>query len=176
VSGEPSFFARFLANPSRVGAIAPSSPYLARAIAAAADLSCDLLELGPGTGVLTAALLARGLPPQRLTLIEYDADFAAALRVRFAGVRVINGDAFAFAELTGDSHFSTVVSGLPLLNYPREQGRALIAAALARGATFVQFSYGWSPPVPPPEGATVTLAARVWRNLPPAAVWVYRKS
>lgn len=171
-----SFFSRFLANPLRVGAIAPSSSYLAHAIAAAADLSSDVLELGPGSGVITAALLARGLPPERLTLIEYDADFAAALREQFAGVRVIEGDAFAFPDLTGNACFSTVVSGLPLLNYPRDQGRALIAAALARGAFFVQFSYGWSAPVPPPEGATVTLAARIWRNLPPAAVWVYRLS
>lgn len=170
----PSFFSRFVANPSRVGAIAPSSKHLARAIAAAADLSGNVLELGPGTGVVTAALLARGLPSERLTLIEYDTGFAAALRVRFAGVRVITGDAFAFAELIGNAHFSAVVSGLPLLNYPRDQGRALIAAALAHGASFVQFSYGWSAPVLPPEGATVTLAARIWRNLPPAAVWVYR--
>jgi phosphatidylethanolamine/phosphatidyl-N-methylethanolamine N-methyltransferase len=168
-----TFFWRFLAHPVRVGAIAPSSAHLARAMAAAADLSGDVLELGPGTGVFTAALLARGLPPERLTLIEYDANFAAALRARFAGVRVIEGDAFAFANLASSTRFSTVVSGLPLLNYPREKGCALIAAALARGASFVQFSYGWSAPVLPPKGATVTLAARIWRNLPPAAVWVY---
>jgi phosphatidylethanolamine/phosphatidyl-N-methylethanolamine N-methyltransferase len=169
-----AFLFRFLANPLRVGAIAPSSPYLARAMAGAADLSGNVLELGPGTGVFTAALLARGLPPERLTLIEYDADFAAALRVRFAGTRVIEGDAFAFPELVGDNRFSTIISGLPLLNYPRDQGRALIAAALSHGASFVQFSYGWSAPVPEPEGASVTLVTRVWRNLPPAAVWVYR--
>ncbi len=118
-------------------------------------------------------MLARGLHPERLTLVEYDSEFAAALRVRLTGVRVITGDAFALPELVGDTRFSTVVSGLPLLNYPRDQGRALIATALSRGASFVQFSYGWSAPVPPPEGATATLAARIWRNLPPAAVWVY---
>jgi phosphatidylethanolamine/phosphatidyl-N-methylethanolamine N-methyltransferase len=173
VASGVSFFARFLANPWRIGAIAPSSPYLARAIVAAADLSGDVLELGPGSGVVTAALLAGGLPPHRLSLIEYDAEFAAALRLRFAGVRVMDGDAFAFAKLVGEARFSTVVSGLPLLNYPKDQGRALIATALSRGASFVQFSYGWSAPVPPPDGAMVTLAARVWRNLPPAAVWVY---
>lgn len=145
-------------------------------MAGAADLSGNVLELGPGTGVFTAALLARGLTPERLTLVEYDPDFAAALRVRFPGLRVIKGDAFAFPELVGDARFSTVVSGLPLLNYPRAQGCALIAAALSRGASFVQFSYGWSAPVSPPEGASVTLTARIWRNLPPAAVWVYRLS
>lgn len=168
-----AFFFRFLARPRRVGAIAPSGAHLARAMAGAADLSGDVLELGPGTGVFTAALVEHGLPPQRLTLIEYDEDFAAALRARFASVRVIEGDAFAFPALVGGMRFSSVISGLPLLNYPKEQGRALIAAALARDASFVQFSYGWSAPVPAPDGATVTLAARIWRNLPPAAVWVY---
>ncbi len=143
----------------------------------AADLSGDVLELGPGTGVFTAALLERGLPPERLTLIEYDKVFAAALRARFPRVRVIEGDAFAFAALVGSMSFSAVVSGLPLLNTPREMGRALIAQALAnsvRGAPFVQFSYGFGPPVPAPEGASVVLTTRIWRNLPPAAVWVYR--
>ncbi len=168
------FFLRFLASPLRIGAIAPSSAHLGRAMAAAADISGDVLELGPGTGVFTAALLARGLAPERLTLIEYETGFAAALRQRFPGVRTIVGDAFAFAELTGDARFSSVISGLPLLNYPKDKGRTLIAAALSRDASFVQFSYGWHAPVPPPHGGSVSLAARVWRNLPPAAVWVYR--
>jgi len=173
-----AFLARFLAHPKRVGAIAPSGPYLTAAMATAADLFGDVLELGPGSGVVTRALLARGLLPKRLTTIEYDSVFAASLRTRFPGVCVLQGDAFDFAALTGGMRFATVVSSLPLLNYPRDQGRALIAAALAvlpNGAPFVQFSYRWSSPVEPPEGATVSLATRVWRNLPPAAVWVYRR-
>ncbi len=172
-----AFVARFLAHPKRVGALAPSGPYLTAAMAAAADLSGNVLELGPGSGAVTRALLACGLPPQHLTAIEYDGVFAASLRTRFPGVCVLQGDAFDFTALVGGTRFAAVVSSLPLLNYPRDQGRALIAAALAvlpKGAPFVQFSYRWSAPVEPPQGASVILAARVWRNLPPAAVWVYR--
>jgi phosphatidylethanolamine/phosphatidyl-N-methylethanolamine N-methyltransferase len=172
-----AFVARFLAHPQRVGAIAPSGPHLTAAMAAAADVSGDVLELGPGSGAVTRALLARGLLPQRLTAIEYDGLFAASLRTRFPGVCVLQGDAFDFAALTGGMPFAAVVSSLPLLNYPRDQGRSLIAAALSampKGAPFVQFSYRWRAPVEPPVGATVSLAARIWRNLPPAAVWVYR--
>ena len=172
--GRISFFTRFLAHPMRVGAIAPSGRALARAIAAAADLSGEVLELGPGSGVVTAALLARGLPPERLTLIECDERFAQALRLQFAGARVLHGDAFAFETLVAEARFSTVISGLPLLNYPKDKGRTLIAAALRHSASFVQFSYGPFAPVAPPDGASVRLAARVWRNLPPAGVWVYR--
>ena len=146
-------------------------------MAAAADISGDVLELGPGSGVFTTALLRRGLQPARLTAIEYDGVFASNLRTRFPGICILQGNAFGFAALTGTIRFSSVISGLPLLNYATADREALIAAALAamaKGSPFVQFSYGWNAPVPAPSGATVTLASRVWRNLPPAAVWVYR--
>lgn len=146
-------------------------------MAAAADLSGEVLELGPGTGVVTRALLTAGLAPQRLTAIEYDATFATDLRTRCPGITVLQGDAFAFRDLVGAMRFSAVISGLPLLNYSRQQGTRLIADALAVTAgPFVQFSYGRSAPVPSPDGATVTKAARIWTNLPPAAVWVYRSA
>lgn len=172
------FITRFLAHPKRVGAIMPSGPGLCAALAAAADLSGDVLELGPGSGVVTRALLLSGLAPHRLTVIEYDEAFAEALRKRYPGICVLQGDAFGFRDLTGSMQFSSVISGLPLLNYPHEKGRALIADALDAmppGAPFVQFSYGWNAPVPPPEGADAKLVTRVWANLPPAAVWTYRR-
>jgi phosphatidylethanolamine/phosphatidyl-N-methylethanolamine N-methyltransferase len=175
VASTVAFLSRFLAHPKRVGAVFPSSPQLAAAIAAAADLSGEVLELGPGSGAVTRALLAAGLKPGRLTAIEYDSRFANDLRARYPGITVLEGDAFAFRDCVGAMRFSSVVSGLPLLNYSRERGVALIADALAATAgPFVQFSYGLSAPVPPPQGATVKKAARIWTNLPPAAVWVYR--
>jgi phosphatidylethanolamine/phosphatidyl-N-methylethanolamine N-methyltransferase len=172
-----SFLAHFLAHPKRTGAIAPSSTALADAIAAAADMSGDVLELGPGLGAVTAALLRRGLAPARLTAVEYDHGFAEELRRRFPGTCILQGNAFDFPALTQGLRFSSVVSGLPLLNYRQDQGIHLIAAAfdaMPKGAPFVQFSYGARAPVPPPKGANVFKAVRVWKNLPPAAVWVYR--
>ena len=172
-----AFVARFLAHPKRVGAIAPSGGRLCAAIAAAADFSGDVLELGPGSGTDTRALLERGLAPCRLTVIEYDDRFAQALRQRFPGICVLHDNAFDFPALTGAMRFSSVISGLPLLNYGREDGRRLIQDALAAmpaGSPFVQFSYGVGAPVPAPDGASAKLTARVWPNLPPAAVWVYR--
>jgi phosphatidylethanolamine/phosphatidyl-N-methylethanolamine N-methyltransferase len=148
-------------------------------MAAAADISGDVLELGPGSGVFTAALLTRGLAPARLTAIEYDGVFAKALRTRFPGICILQGNAMSFPALTGAIRFSSIVSGLPLLNYALADREALIESALAampKGAPFVQFSYGWNAPVPAPQNASVTLATRVWRNLPPAAVWLYRRA
>jgi phosphatidylethanolamine/phosphatidyl-N-methylethanolamine N-methyltransferase len=176
------FLKGLIARPKNVGAIAPSSPALARAIARQVDPKADgpVLELGPGTGVVTEALIERGLAPTRITAIEYDPDFAKLVAGRFPGVRVVEGDAFDFPRtlnLDANARFAAIVSGLPLLNHPPERRRLLldaIFAHLAPGAPYIQFSYGLSPPVPAPPGATVKRAAFIMLNLPPARVWVYR--
>ena len=178
------FLRALIARPKNVGAVAPSSRGLARAIARQLDpnLPGPLLELGPGTGVITQALLERGFAPARLTTIEYDAEFAAGIARRFHGVHVIQGDAFDLTRTLGArgaEPFAGIVSGLPLLNFPMALRRALIDGALDRlapKAPFVQFSYGMHAPVTPSKGYAVTCAAFVWANLPPARVWVYRKA
>src|ERR1700733_972853 len=101
----------------------PSSRALARAIAARLDPSKPgpVLELGPGTGVITQAILERGIVPARLTLVEYDSDMAAFLTGCIAGVDVVGGDGFDLDHTLGrkaQEKFSAVVSGLPLLNFP----------------------------------------------------------
>ena len=178
------FIGRLIAKPSQVGAVAPSSPALARAMAAQVDPSREgpILELGPGTGVVTAALIARGIAPERITSIEYDPDFAQLIAERFPRVRVVRGDAYDLkATLGGNSGapFAAIVSSLPLLNAAPERRRRLIETAfelLAPDAPFVQFSYGLKSPVPASDTIGVRRAARVLFNVPPARVWVYRKA
>lgn len=176
------FLRGLIARPKGVGAIAPSSPALARAIAAEIDpaLPGPVLELGPGTGVVTEALIERGIVPSRITAIEYDPDFATCVSTRCPGVKVIRGDAFNLGETLGHingASYAGVISGLPLLNWPMAARRALIEDAFRRlspGAPFVQFSYGLTPPVPASDGFAVRRAAVIWANIPPARVWVYR--
>ena len=183
LAGNLRFLRALVARPRNVGAIVPSSKALARAMARQIDPGRPgpVLELGPGTGVITEALLERGLAPERLTLVEYDPDMAGFLTRRFLGVDVIQGDAFDLGRTLGgkaDQKFNAVVSGLPLLNFPVARRRLYmegIGRLLLPGAPFVQFSYGVQPPVGPPPGHCVTRAALVWANLPPARVWVYRK-
>lgn len=183
MSHELLFFRGMFARPRSVGSIVPSSPALARVIAAQADTGVDgpVLELGPGTGVFTAAMIARGIAPERITAIEYDPEFASLVAARFPRVRVINGDAFDLSGTLGADRkgpFVAAVSGIPLLNFPEAARRDLVEAVLAHltpGAPFAQFSYGLHSPVAPPPGATVTQAAFVLWNLPPARVWVYRR-
>ena len=139
-----------------------------------------VLELGPGTGAVTAEILAHGTLPENLTCVEYDADFARRLRARFAGVTVVQGDAFDLEKTLHAPHlmFAAILSGLPLLNFPIAARRRLVDGALTRllpGGVFVQFSYGPNAPVTPPPGFGVHRAAAVWTNVPPARVWVYRR-
>jgi phosphatidylethanolamine/phosphatidyl-N-methylethanolamine N-methyltransferase len=178
-----NFLRGLVANPRSVGAVAPSSPSLARAVAEQVDLNLPgpILELGPGTGAITEAILRRGIPADRLTVIEYDPAFAKQIAARFKGIHVIVGDAFNLGRLVsnhGSQCFAAIVSGIPLLNVSPQKRRGLVEASLERltpGAPFVQFSYGFSAPVSAPAGATASLAAFVWKNLPPARVWVYRR-
>ncbi len=177
------FLRALIARPKKVGAIAPSSPALAQAIAAQIDpLAGPVLEVGPGTGIITEAILARGVPPAHLTLIEYDEDFARHNAARFAGVHVIQGDAAQLEQTLAGREtvlFGAIVSGIPLLNFPapwRQGYMEGLAARLAPGAPLIQFSYGTHAPVVPPPGHSVVRAAMVWANFPPARVWVYRTS
>jgi phosphatidylethanolamine/phosphatidyl-N-methylethanolamine N-methyltransferase len=180
---ELQFLRGLVANPRGVGAVAPSSSALGRAVAAQLDIDLPgpILELGPGTGSITREILRRGIRPDRLTVIEFDPEFAKEIAARFGGVHVIQGDAFDLGRLLANrisQPFAAIVSGIPLLNHSPAKRRALVDGALERlrpGAPLVQFSYGFHAPVAAPPGASVRKAAFVWRNLPPARVWVYRR-
>jgi phosphatidylethanolamine/phosphatidyl-N-methylethanolamine N-methyltransferase len=177
------FLRALIARPKNIGAVAPSSRALGRAIARQIDpnRTGPVLELGPGTGVITNAILEHGIEAARLTVIEYDSDFAQAIAQRFHGVHVIQGDAFDLDRILGqrrDDAFAAIVSGIPLLNFPMPSRRAYVEALTKRlqpDAPLIQFSYGMHAPVVPPAGFSVICAALVWANLPPARVWVYKK-
>ena len=174
------FISRLVAKPKLVGAIAPSSRALANAIAAQMPEKGPILEIGPGTGVATAAIIERGVAPEDITAIEYDPEFARLIAQRFPRVKLIRGDAFDL-DKTLDDHdtFAGIISGVPLLNHSLERRQKFLKSLLARlrpGAPLVQFSYGLHPPVAALAGASVVLAKLVLFNLPPARVWVYRQT
>jgi phosphatidylethanolamine/phosphatidyl-N-methylethanolamine N-methyltransferase len=180
---ELRFSAEWVARPRTVGAIAPSGRILARAMAREVDPAVPgpVVELGPGTGVITRALIARGVAEDRLILVEANRGFAALLKERFPLATVVADDAFALSRIlraVGRLPVAAVVSGLPLFNQPMFRRLRLIAQALSfldPAGCFVQFSYHLMPPVPGRYGGfTVRGTPRVWRNLFPARVWVYR--
>ena len=177
------FLRALIARPKDIGAIFPSSPALAEAIARQIDPDAGpVLEIGPGTGVVTEAILARGVAPERLTLVEYDEDMAQHLAARFPRVHVIHGDAFDLDRTLGPRYsapFAAIVSGVPLLNHSMARRQVFLeglAKRLMPGAPMVQFSYGTNAPVVPPPGFAVVRTAMILANIPPARVWVYRKA
>jgi phosphatidylethanolamine/phosphatidyl-N-methylethanolamine N-methyltransferase len=185
---EARFFRSWLENPMIAGAVSPSGRYLARMMAHYVDPhgSGPIIELGPGTGAITDALLKRGVAPRRLILVEFDRGFCKLLERRFPGVRVVQGDAYRLGETLGshlESPADAIVSSLPLLMKPESQRLVLLAdgfRCLQPEGCFIQFTYGPASPMPRDHSALqafhVEASRPVWLNIPPARVWVYRRN
>ena len=186
LADEARFIKTWFENPLGTGAVSPSGRFLARAMARYVDPTSTgpIIELGPGTGPVTEALISRGVAPERLVLVEFDAQFCKLLARRYPRATVIQGDAYHLSDtLRGalDAPAATVVSSLPLRTRPEHQRLALLEEAfevLRPGGSFVQFTYGIASPMPLRAAHRPCFEAEVsppvWLNLPPARVWVYR--
>jgi phosphatidylethanolamine/phosphatidyl-N-methylethanolamine N-methyltransferase len=181
---EVRFLRSWIEKPLHMGAVMPSGRFLARTMAQYVDIDSEgpVVELGPGTGAITNALIAHGVDQKRLVLVEYNPGFCALLRDRYPHATVVQGDAYALRDSLWDvlrAPASAMVSGLPLVTKPMLTRVRLIRdafLALAPGAPFVQFTYSVVPPIPRSlPGVSTEASERIWMNLPPARVWVYRK-
>jgi phosphatidylethanolamine/phosphatidyl-N-methylethanolamine N-methyltransferase len=175
------FLCQWLSSPRRVGAVMPSGKALSDLMTREIDASdCPVIELGPGTGAFTRALLDRGIPEERLFLIEYGSDFTAALRRRFPKAQVLQLDAATLAnvDLLGGEKAGAVVSGLPLLSMRPKKVMMILRGAFAhlsqRGALY-QFTYSYQSPIPRAITERLGLKAvrvgRAFANVPPATVY-----
>jgi phosphatidylethanolamine/phosphatidyl-N-methylethanolamine N-methyltransferase len=181
---ELKFFQGWIHRPKAVGSIVPTSAITARRMASVIDVTSGLpvLEVGPGTGVITKAILARGVPASSLYALEYSPEFVLHLRSHFPGVTIVHGDAFDLDALPAGTlppQFDSVISGVPLLNFPVARRVAYVEGLLDRiapGRPIMQLTYGPKSPVPPGLGTyTVEHFDFVIRNLPPTRLWVYRR-
>jgi len=182
---EVHFIRSLLERPLATGAVTPSGRVLARTMARYVDSdgSGQVIELGPGTGPVTEALVEHGIDPSRLILVEFNPRFCQLLRSRFPGATVVHGDAYGLRRVIASvlsQPAAAVVSGLPLFTKPLRMRLRLLREAFAvlrPGAPFVQFTYAVVPPIPKAlAGVRAEASERIWMNLPPARVWVYRKS
>jgi phosphatidylethanolamine/phosphatidyl-N-methylethanolamine N-methyltransferase len=180
------FIREWLANPQRTGAVAPSSPQLGAAMARWLPRNPDsyVLELGPGTGAVTDALLKYGLREDRLIGIDNNPALANILRKRFPQAHMITGDAWDLDTLIADlplqvSSVGAVISSLPLMNFPKEQADALaqkIRGILEPRGRWVQYTYHiMRDRSRGGEDFRLIASKIVWFNLPPARVSVYQK-
>lgn len=182
---EVRFFKGWMDGPKAVGSVVPTSSVTARRMASVINPASGLpvLELGPGTGVITRAILKRGVKPGNLWSIEYSADFVGQLRRDFPEVNVVHGDAFDLETTLGDNRammFDSVISAVPLLSFPVERRIAIVEDMMRRmppGRPMVQITYGPLSPVPARRGNfTIEHHDFVFRNFPPAQLWIYRRN
>ena len=186
ISDSTVFLREWIANPQRTGAVAPSSPQLGAAMARwlPRDRESFVLELGPGTGAVTNALLKHGLREDRLVAIEKNPSLAKRLQKKFPRAHIIAGDAWDLDKLISELPLSiesvgAVISSLPLLNFPKEQADALaqkIRSILEPRGRWVQYSYQIVKDRSRGADDFKLLASKiVWFNLPPARVSVFQK-
>jgi phosphatidylethanolamine/phosphatidyl-N-methylethanolamine N-methyltransferase len=175
------FFRRWLRNPLQMGSIIPSSPALCRKIAAAVERGPDeyVLELGAGTGVISRALLAAGVPANKLIVVEIVPEMAEFLRESLPGVNVVCGDAFDLKNtLPAHMHnqIGTAICGIPLVLLPFERQEAFRDAveSVAPGKGYLLYTYCATSPLPYRKLAmTGKRLAFTLANFPPASVWRY---
>ncbi|CUH68783.1 16S ribosomal RNA methyltransferase KsgA/Dim1 family protein [Thalassovita gelatinovora] len=176
------FLGEMIRRPTEVVAIAPSSAAVARRMTEGVEqVQGPIVEIGPGTGSFTRAILDRGVAPERLTLMEMNPRFCETLREKFPGVTVLNRPAQDI-ERIGLRDIGAVISGVPVLARPQIQrdvvGRAF--RVMARDGFFTQITYSANAPISPDMQAELGLRAdkraTVWANLPPARVFSFYRA
>ena len=189
VVGNWTFFRQWLKNPLAIAALSPSSRILAREmINQLPEHPGRVIELGGGTCVFTRALLDRGVVPENLLVVELNTELHRLLREQFPLVKVIRGDARELRTIIDGEDFGkdhgvdAILSGLGLLSMSRSTQRSILTAALSvlgPNGRFIQFTYGPSSPVSrellDELGLHSVRAGMAWRNVPPAAVYVFTR-
>jgi phosphatidylethanolamine/phosphatidyl-N-methylethanolamine N-methyltransferase len=182
---EIRFFKGWMSGPKFVGTPFPTSRYTGQAMARVIRHGSGLpvLEVGPGTGVITAAILEAGTPADQLYAVEYSEHFVDGLRADFPEANILHGDAFDMDKVLGQQKnlkFDCVISAIPLLNFPLAQRVSYLEDMLNRipaGRPVVQVTYGPLSPVPAGLGSfQVRHHDFVLRNIPPAQLWIYSRN
>lgn len=182
-----SFLRQALVNPRSVASVAPSGPALGRAMASAVPADArHIVELGPGTGPVTRALLESGIPVENLLAIERNRAMGLALSRQYPRLPVMLTDARhlarALRDLSWPAQVDAIVSSIPLRALDAHSVEQVITSAnqcLAPGGVFIQYSYRAGSPVPSKLcerfNWKVEEIGKVWLNLPPARVYRYIK-
>ncbi len=174
------FLREWWRSPSSIGAICASSRWLAKAIANQITIKDGVvLELGAGTGAVTAAMISKGIPEDRIIIIEKSCRFVDILHKKFPGVRVIHGDAADLNELLPDDiKVDAIVSSLPLRSLASELRKEIIHqwhVCSEAACDVVQYTYDIRMRINlcrEDRFFSVVRSQIIWRNFPPARVLV----
>jgi len=179
----PLFFWQLVRHPKNISAIAPSSKRLARQmVSEITPQTGHVVEIGAGTGVITRQILAAGVAPKDLSIVEMNPKFCKALEAQFPDCNILEMDAQNLGELP-IKNVGMVISGLPLLSIPEAVQQNIINGAfdlMVEGGKYVQFTYGPKPPIAPEVRERLGLKwhtlNKIWLNLPPAKPYVFTKN
>ncbi len=186
------FLKEIIRAPHITGAIAPSSPWLAKVVVEKANIAqaSRILELGPGTGVMTRRILEKKSPTARFVAIERNPNFVTELKSLFPDLDVIDGCASelpAHAEAHGVQDADSIVSGLPWAIFDPALQRSILSAihsVLSADGVFATFAYFGPHWLPAGQGfrnllrsqfTNVRTSEVVLANVPPAFVYYCRK-
>lgn len=178
------FWRRIFRYPAKIGAVCPSSRFLANKMVSLLPEKIEtLLELGAGTGAITRKLYQTDY--KQLVIFEYDSQFCDHLKKHYPGAIVINDTIECLNQYRQIQHWpvvNAIVSSIPLLNFSKSVKIQILTELLAVmpvGGTLVQFTYGINNPAVDMtsdwHNAVETSAHKVWLNIPPATVWCYQK-
>ena len=179
--GHLIFFHEIIKNPAAIGAIYPSSNRLAHQLAKQVPLPVEgyVLELGAGTGVVTQALINRGIPRNKITVVERSPALVKLLRKQFPDLCIIEGDAIHLTQLLSEkaNQITTIVSSLPLRSLPPASADKIgqeIDKILAPAGRLIQYTYSFRSYMPHFSGHAKKIYSQwVWINIPPALVEVF---
>ncbi|MEJ2361003.1 MAG: methyltransferase domain-containing protein [Gammaproteobacteria bacterium] len=171
------FLVELIKRPGAVGAVWPSSRALAFAMARQlpAEGTGLIVELGAGTGSVTAALLESGIPPGRLLIVERSPAFVQHLRRQFPKIKIIQGDATQLQTIVPENTgVDAIVSSLPLRSLAAAEVSAVVEQwrrVLGTSGIVVQFTYDLRGLINENVGGFMEQAkCLVWKNIPPARV------
>jgi phospholipid N-methyltransferase len=186
------FLKRFLANPTLVGAVMPSSPALCREITSDINIESSevVIELGPGTGAITDEILTVLHPRTKFIAIELDKKMYKSLRVNRPGLNIVNDSAIHLPRIMKEAnikHIDTIVSGLPWASFPEGLQLDILTVvfdSLTEGGYFTTFAYLQGLMLPAGQRfkkllyktfKEVKISKVVWNNFPPAIVYRCKK-
>lgn len=175
------FLREYISTPDTIGAIAPSSRYLAASMTASIDFDkarC-IVEYGAGTGVFTRKVVARKRRDTTYIVIEQNERFYKILQKQFhgmPGVVLIHGDArnvCGFLKKQGFCHADYIISGLPFKSLPQQVSRRILSQtqkAIGMEGVFTTFQYTLVRKTFFEHYFDIQEIVKIWRNLPPAYV------
>lgn len=186
------FLKRFLANPGLIGAILPSSPALCREIISHINIESSeaVIELGPGTGVITDEILSRINHQAKFVAVELDNKMYKTLRRNRPALNIVNDSAENLPEIMKNAeikHLNTIISGLPWAAFPEKLQLGILNAivnSLCDGGYFTTFAYLQGLLLPAGQRfkkllrksfKEVTVSRVIWTNIPPAIVYRCKK-